>query len=403
MDTSINKNPFNINFLSKFFLNSELFLLKESEIRKLDDELNLFEQVNLDPDIEKRLISKNELLASFAISKAENSQLTLEEAESVYKLIVENKELDFINLKISEKKKLTQKDLDKLEFFNIAKTFKVLNSQKLDFNSFNVDYIKKVHFEITKCLDIFSKYLSDFTVYKSGVWRDNNKIRVGEYEPVDFVAIPNAVEELVKWLKNEPSITNIAIFHNALYAIHPFNNGNKRVCRILEHILLKSIGLNNKNLYSTSYYYHQEKARYYKYLLGSLERKNLNIFTPFILEAIVFSILDTVKTSLEIKKYNFLQNSLLDKDIQKTFKPLVKRQELQFKNFYNKVKKKISKQTFVNYLDKAITENILIRRTAGKATYYRLNIETEETVFLDKWLKEIQNKVSYINDDLKLI
>jgi len=403
MDKITNKNPFKIDFLSKFFLNSELFLLKESEIRNLDNELNLFEQVNLDPDVEKRLISKNELLASFAISKAENSDLTLEEAENVYKLIVENKELDFINEKIAQKKKLTQKDLDKLEFFNIAKTFKILNSQKLDLADFNANYIKKIHFEITKGLDIFSKHLSDFTVYKSGAWRDNDKIRVGEYQPADFIIIPNAVEEIITWFKKDASVTNVAILHNTLYAIHPFNNGNKRVCRILEHILLKSIGLNNKNLYSTSYYYHQEKARYYKYLLGSLERKNLNIFTPFILEAVVFSILDTVKTSLEIKRYNFLQNSSLNKEIQKTLKPLIKKQELQFKNFYNKVKKKISRQTFVNHLDRAVEGNIITKRIVGKTTYYKLNLKTEESIFLDKWLKEIQDKVSYINDDLRLV
>ena len=137
--------------------------------------------------------------------------------------------------------------------------------------------------------DIFKKHLSDFTVYKSGTWRDNDEIRVGTYVPAPYVEIEKGVSELIGWLKDNQTITGIAVFHTAIYGLHPFNNGNKRVCRILEHVLLRGLGLNNKNLYSTSYYYHKQKARYYKYLLYSLERKNLNHFVSFVLESFVLS------------------------------------------------------------------------------------------------------------------
>jgi hypothetical protein len=76
---------------------------------------------------------------------------------------------------------------------------------------------------------------------------------------------------------------------------------------------------------------------------------------------------------------------------------------LQFKNFYKIVKNQISKQTFVNYLEKAVSAGILIKRDAGKATYYRLNIETDEEKLLAELLEDIKGKVGVIDEDLRLV
>src|SRR3989344_3545937 len=272
MNTTIVK-PFSGAFLSQFVWAPQTAPFTNEEILSLDRELLLYEQVSLNPDIEKNLISKNELLASFAISKAENSQLTLQEAQDVYGLIISDPEYDFVGKKLKAKKKLTQKDYDQLEFFNIAKTFRSLNEQPFTIDGLIPEKIKLLHRNLTQGLDIFQKYLSGFTVYRSGQWRDNDTIRVGSYAPAPFTEIEEGVEELVTWLKKNQTVDGVAIFHTGLYGLHAFNNGNKRVCRVLEHAFLRSLRLNSKNLYSTSYYYHKQKARYYKYLLYSLERR----------------------------------------------------------------------------------------------------------------------------------
>jgi len=64
-------------FLSQFLLTRQTLPFSDNEIVSLDQKLAEYEQIFLNPDIERYLISKNELLASFAISKAENSQLSL--------------------------------------------------------------------------------------------------------------------------------------------------------------------------------------------------------------------------------------------------------------------------------------------------------------------------------------
>lgn len=400
-ETTILK-PFSGTFLSQFVLAPKNLPFTSEEIMALDKELTAYEQLFLNPDIEKNLITKNELLASFAISKAENSQLTLQEAQDVYNLLLSEPDYDFIGKKLKTKKRLTQKDHDQLEFFNIAKTFRSLNQTEFLIKDLTPKKILELHQHLTQGLDIFEKYLTDFDLYRSGRWRNNNETRVGSYIPALFEEIEPGVNELINWLTRNQTVAGIAIFHTALYGLHPFNNGNKRVCRILEHLLLRSLGLNNKNLYSTSYYYHQQKQRYYKYLLYSLERKNLNHFVSFVLEALVLSIIDVVKTSFETKRSEFLNRQELDGQMKLALKPLLKQGEIQFKNLARITRDKMARQTLVTYLQKAVEQKIILKRELGKTTYYSLNFTTPEKETLQKWLAFAKERLTYIPDDIRL-
>lgn len=396
------QNLFKHPFLSRFVFIPTLLPFRDSEVIKFDEELSKYEHFFLNPDIEKSLIAKNELLASFAISKAESSQLTLAEAHDVYDFVINNKDYDFVRIKLKEKKPLTQKDYEKLEFFNIAKTFRKVNQNSLSIDNLTVDLIKDIHKQLTQGLDVFTN-LSDFNVYKAGRWRDNDTIRVGEYIPASYQLIEEGVIELIAFLKKNKSITSIAIFHTALYALHPFSNGNKRVCRILEHVLLRSLGINCKNLFSTSYYYHKQKPRYYKYLFYSIERKNLNHFVSFVLEAIVLSIISVVKTSLEVKRDEFIDSQTTNSQTKTILKPLIKRKEMQFKNLFKHVKRKMARQTFVTYLSKATEDKIVTKRKEGRTTYYSLYLKTTEETTLRNWLQFVQKRLSFIPDDIRLI
>ena len=171
--------PFSGSFLSQFIWTPEILPFKDKEMISLDNELTLFEQVFLNPDIEKNLISKNELLASFAISKAEDSQLTLAEAQDVYNLILSDAHYDFLSQKLKAKEKLTQKDYDKFEFFNIAKTFRTLHHKPLAIDRLAPQDLLELHSQLTQGLDIFKKHLKDFTIYKSGMWRGNKEKKRG--------------------------------------------------------------------------------------------------------------------------------------------------------------------------------------------------------------------------------
>lgn len=396
------QKPFTDGFLGQLVLTPQLLPFTDSELKTYDGQLAVFEQILLNPEIEKSLITKNELMASYGISKAELSSLTLNEAKDVYDLVLKSPDLDFINQKLVAGKKLTQKDYEKLEFFNVAKTFRRLNQNLSALDQISPDFILQLHRDLTAGMDVFKDYLPGFTLYNSGAWRDNDNIRVGDYTPAPYNEIKTSVKELLKYLNANQTPTGIAIFHTALYALHPFNNGNKRVCRVLEHLLLRSVGLNAKNLYSTSYYYHKEKERYYKYLLYSLERKNLNHFASFVLEALMLSMLSVIKTSLEAKKSDFLTLNTGDASTRSVLKPLVKRKEVQFKNLYKPVDKKMARQTFVDLIQKATDQNLLTKREAGRSVYYSLAKTFPEEQTIKDWLEFIKSRLPYIPTDYLL-
>lgn len=400
MDTN---KPFITPFLSQYIFTQSLLTVTDEDIRKLDRELSTYERLFLNPDIERLLMSKNELLASFAISKAENSQLTLKEAQDVYALLLTDPSYNFIGNKLKTKTTLTQKDHDKLEFLNIVKAFRIFNQRVYDFNEITPSLLLAIHTEVTKGMDVFKNYLSDFTVYKAGTWRDNDFIRVGSFVPAPFSQIIQGTSELITWLRAHPTPTSIALFHTALYALHPFNNGNKRVCRIIEHMLFRSIGLNTKNLYSTSYYYHTEKVRYYKYLLYSLEHNNLNHFVSFILESIIYTIVSVLKTSIEVRRSEYIDTLSLDTATQAIIRPLIKRSELQFKHFARFSRGKMARQTLVTYIQKAVDAGIITRREQGRNTFYRLSINIPEEKILKEWILRVSKKIPYIPEKLKNI
>lgn len=392
---------FKTPFLSKFEYAPEIISMGNLDIIYLDSELQKYGKILLDPDVGKTMISKNELFASYAISKAENSQLTLAEAMDVHNLLLSDPDYDFISKKLENKVKLTQKDHDKLEFFNIAKTFRKLNQEILELDKLDKKFILNIHSQLTTGMDIFADYLHDFSLYKSGRWRNDNMVVVGSYVPAPCDQIEDGVDELILWLKNNCNPMSVAVFHNALYALHPFNNGNKRVCRILEHVLMRSIGLNQKNLYSESYYFHMQKERYYKYLFYSLEHYNFNHFVSFVMEAMSLSIISVLKTAIEVEKMKFLDKKEIESVVKSVLKPLVKRKRLQFKNLLRINRNKISRQTLVTYLQKATDLKIVTRVVEGRNTFYSLNIDIPESETLNKWLSIADDKLSFLPIEFK--
>lgn len=67
-------------------------------------------------------------------------------------------------------------------------------------------------------------------------------IEGSDYMPPPAFEVPGLVNELVDWLNNNPEelrpIEMAAIFHHKLVAIHPFDDGNGRVGRLLMNLLL---------------------------------------------------------------------------------------------------------------------------------------------------------------------
>ena len=151
----------------------------------------------------------------------------------------------------------------------------------------SVENIKKVH-EI-----IFYNILES-----AGLWRKGQVFVEGaDFVPIPAPEIAQEMELLVKWLNDNQSelrpIELASVFQHKLVLIHPFEDGNGRVARILMNLLLLKYG------YPLTIIRTYDRRRYYN-TLKKADNGNLKPFVNFIARCVEES-LDIYLSVLEPK------------------------------------------------------------------------------------------------------
>jgi len=78
----------------------------------------------------------------------------------------------------------------------------------------------------------------------------------------------------------------------------------------------------------------------------------------------------------------------------------VKRRELKFGRFYALAKRKVVRQTFVNYLSEATERGVVVRRERGKNVYYSLAGDYSENDLISNLLLPAREKLNFLPNDL---
>jgi len=127
-------------------------------------------------------------------------------------------------------------------------------------------------------------------------------IEGSDYMPPPAFEIPALVKELLEWLTTNPEelrpIETAAVFHHKLVSIHPFDDGNGRVARLLMNLLLL------KNGYPFTVIKNVDRRRYYD-TLRKADHNDLKPFVNFIARCIEQSLdlyLNAVQPSDEKNK-----------------------------------------------------------------------------------------------------
>jgi Fic family protein len=146
-------------------------------------------------------------------------------------------------------------DADDMETLNVAKAVEYIKTSK---DGISVDTIKHLHLLCFKGTKKFAGKLRNVNV----VIRDVHGTIVHQGAPIPEVK--NLLEELCKWYdkhkKKYPPLLLAAVMHNQFEKIHPFQDGNGRVGRLLlNHVLLQ-------HNYPPINIRLRDRARYYKCL-----------------------------------------------------------------------------------------------------------------------------------------
>lgn len=160
------------------------------------------------------------------------------------------------------------------EINNIEKAINYVNQCFLEDENFKISnkFIKELHCIITN--DLKSEGSKESGKYRSC----NVRINKAEHIPPNPTAVPGFMEELVDWInktdKIQKQLLKVAIAHHAFTWIHPFDNGNGRMSRILTYAILRQYGFDMAFLLNSTAVFCVNREKYFEML--KLADKNTN-------------------------------------------------------------------------------------------------------------------------------
>lgn len=116
----------------------------------------------------------------------------------------------------------------------------------------------------------------------------------------------HALEQYVQRDDQYPPLVRIALVHYQFETIHPFEDGNGRIGRLLISLLLQNWNLLSHPLLYLSSYFERNREKYYDLLLGISARSQWRAWLLFFLEGVTEQAQDTITRA---KKLQDLQQS----------------------------------------------------------------------------------------------
>lgn len=128
------------------------------------------------------------------------------------------------------------------EIANIEECINLINDEFKNNEGFQISefFIKQLH-------GILTKGLTNEGSQTPGAYRSHQvKITGSQHKPPEFLNVPEMMTELLAFInKKDPpqaDLLKVAVAHHRFVWIHPFDNGNGRMARLLTYIMLRQYG-----------------------------------------------------------------------------------------------------------------------------------------------------------------
>lgn len=395
-----NDNPLRGKWLSRFFFNRDKLFLSDSDLMDMEKKISLYGK-NMDIELRDKLIAGSEYFGTVAISKAEKTnRIGAERIRHLGAVLKANPDAVYIPQDTGRNKEI-KKEHDNLEYFNILKVYRAVTRDSLLLNKLSIDYLRDLHRKLTEGLDAFKNKLEDFDPYNSGRLRNDNNVVIGDWKPAPFDKIKSELNNLINFYKSDPTLMNLNIFTTALYVIHPFSNGNKRVCRILEHGLMRGLGFGGPDIYTHLGYYYKNIDRFYSRVNQTIKTETFNPMVNINREAIFFSQLSVIEYAVRQKRLDFIKEREPFNPLRgMVFKVFVENKAVQYKNIVKDIKT-VPERTLNEILKYGVGNGILAKTEFGKTTFYKLNLNTEEELFVKDCLERYKDTIVFVPEYLK--
>lgn len=157
---------------------------------------------------------------------------------------------------------------------------------------------------------------------ESGCYRHVNvKISHSSHVPPDAIFVQDYMDKLVNWI-NEPASmqelsVKVAVAHHLFTWIHPFDNGNGRMSRVLTYAMLKQYGFDMVYLLNPSAVFCMNRDEYFEKLqiADEMTDKSYLIWCEYVLEGLN----KEMKKIIKLMNINFLNSKILIPAIERIY------------------------------------------------------------------------------------
>jgi Fic family protein len=135
------------------------------------------------------------------------------------------------------------------------------------------------------------------------IGRPGSDIATARFVPPPPTIIQGLLDQLIEWLAVEddyPELIRLALLHYQFETIHPYEDGNGRLGRLLITLMLKEWGIMEFPLLYLSEYFEQNKPQYLDHLLAVSQRGAWNEWIKFFLGAVQNQASDALQASTRL-------------------------------------------------------------------------------------------------------
>lgn len=228
----------------KFHLTSQL-LLSIANIERLYGQI---EALKIPQNLELNLTRQNMIESSYASNKIEGNPLTLPEVT---------------NLLLDDRVPANRSEKEVVNYFSLLKRLPQFLSLPI-----SLDLITSLHAELLKGVDASAGNIRNVKVVvgRTGKEGENTTLRVKHDPPYHTRdKINQRLTELITWINSAGTthpFLKAGIFHHEFVYIHPFEDGNGRICRLLSALICIREGYQINRYFILDDYYDIDRHQY---------------------------------------------------------------------------------------------------------------------------------------------
>jgi len=312
------------------------------------------EGLKIPQNLELNLTRQNMIQSSYASNKIEGNPLTLPEVT---------------NLLLDDRVPANRSEKEVVNYFDTLKKLPQWRNQPV-----SVEFVTSLHGKLLEGVDKTAGNIRNVKVVvgRTGNEGGNTTLRVKHDPPFHTrEEISKQLDERIQWTQSDRdthACIQAGIFHHEFVYIHPFEDGNGRICRILTALILLKAGYQINRYFILDDYYDIDRHQYSD-MLHSADTGDKTAWLQYFCDGIRYSLqsaLGRLKTAMRTLS---IPNRPTKRE-QEVLTIIDEQKELTSTDIAKKLS--ITRQQAHNLLKSLVKKGFLERKGSTKSSYYIL-------------------------------